>query len=99
MRNESSARNKAPGLDRKWLRGLLIIGAGLAGSVGQAHAACPDGILDAAEECDDGNAMAGDGCSATCKIEPWILQVCSTSRDGSQTLAAATTLNTYFASP
>lgn len=31
---------------------------------------CGDGTLDAGEECDDGNNTDGDGCSATCCIEP-----------------------------
>jgi cysteine-rich repeat protein len=30
---------------------------------------CGDGILDAGEECDDGNTTSGDGCSATCTLE------------------------------
>jgi slime mold repeat-containing protein len=31
---------------------------------------CGDGVIDAAgEECDDGNNLSGDGCSADCKIE------------------------------
>jgi cysteine-rich repeat protein len=29
-------------------------------------ATCGDGILDEAEVCDDGNGVAGDGCSADC---------------------------------
>ena len=34
--------------------------------------ACGNGILESAasEQCDDGNSMGGDGCSATCTIEP-----------------------------
>jgi len=34
-------------------------------------ARCTDGVVDAAkgEQCDDGNAYAGDGCSADCRIE------------------------------
>lgn len=28
---------------------------------------CADGVLDLGEACDDGNAVAGDGCSATCE--------------------------------
>ncbi|MFP6662781.1 MAG: DUF4215 domain-containing protein [Deltaproteobacteria bacterium] len=32
-------------------------------------AACGDGIVDAAEECDDGNNVDGDWCSALCTIE------------------------------
>jgi uncharacterized repeat protein (TIGR01451 family) len=30
---------------------------------------CGNGILDAGEECDDGNQVDGDGCSASCTIE------------------------------
>lgn len=30
---------------------------------------CGNGLLDAGEECDDGNALAGDGCDASCHIE------------------------------
>lgn len=31
---------------------------------------CGDGVLDPAEQCDDGNLAAGDCCSAFCSIEP-----------------------------
>jgi cysteine-rich repeat protein len=31
---------------------------------------CGDGELDAGEECDDGNVVPGDGCSATCSLDP-----------------------------
>jgi len=30
---------------------------------------CGDGVLDTHEQCDDGNAVDGDGCSATCLVE------------------------------
>jgi cysteine-rich repeat protein len=30
---------------------------------------CGDGVLDAGEECDDGNTGDGDGCSASCEVE------------------------------
>ena len=30
---------------------------------------CGDGIVDAVEECDDGNPYGGDGCDAQCAIE------------------------------
>ena len=34
-------------------------------------AGCGDGIVDTTnEQCDDGNALPGDGCSGTCQIEP-----------------------------
>lgn len=36
--------------------------------LGWVPGACGDGVLDAEEECDDGNTIAGDGCSA-CKID------------------------------
>ena len=30
---------------------------------------CGDSVIGAGEQCDDGNAASGDGCSATCKLE------------------------------
>jgi cysteine-rich repeat protein len=30
---------------------------------------CGDAVLDAGEQCDDGNAVSGDGCSASCGLE------------------------------
>jgi cysteine-rich repeat protein len=34
---------------------------------------CSNGAIDAGEECDDNNLIAGDGCSGRCKIEPcWV---------------------------
>ena len=35
----------------------------------RAHAACPDGVVDGAESCDDGNATSGDGCASSCQVE------------------------------
>lgn len=41
------------------------------GSSCQAEGKCGSGVVDAlAEQCDDGNLQDGDGCSATCTIEP-----------------------------
>jgi cysteine-rich repeat protein len=34
-----------------------------------ALTACGDGVLESGEECDDGNRVSGDGCSATCQSE------------------------------
>lgn len=31
---------------------------------------CGDGLISGTEQCDDGNAVNGDGCSATCTAEP-----------------------------
>jgi fibro-slime domain-containing protein len=36
---------------------------------GPCTSTCGDGLVFDTEECDDGNATTGDGCSATCKIE------------------------------
>jgi len=33
---------------------------------------CGNGIIEAPEECDDGNTAPGDGCSATCMLEPTV---------------------------
>lgn len=35
----------------------------------RAAGTCGDSMLQAGEECDDGNAAGGDGCSAACKLE------------------------------
>ncbi len=32
-------------------------------------AACGDGVVEAGEQCDDGNTTPGDGCSSTCQLE------------------------------
>lgn len=34
---------------------------------------CGNGVLNAGEQCDDGNAISGDGCSASCTLE----EICS----------------------
>ena len=36
----------------------------------QGASGCGNGDLDAGEECDDHNTANGDGCSATCQVEP-----------------------------
>ncbi len=41
----------------------------LLGTAGVALAVCPNGIVEAPETCDDGNAVAGDGCSPLCLLE------------------------------
>jgi cysteine-rich repeat protein len=35
-----------------------------------SSAICGDGVLQAGEECDDGNTTPGDGCDADCGVEP-----------------------------
>src|SRR5215216_1324686 len=36
------------------------------------HGRCGDGHVGPEERCDDGNTASGDGCSATCKLEPFV---------------------------
>ena len=38
-----------------------------------APAVCGDSVVEDGEGCDDGNALAGDGCSSTCQIETGFL--------------------------
>lgn len=40
-----------------------------ASSSGEPPAICGDGVLHAEEECDDGNDVPDDGCSATCAVD------------------------------
>ncbi len=42
--------------------------AGIFGTI--PASTCPNMTIEGLEECDDGNAVNGDGCSATCLIEP-----------------------------
>ena len=34
------------------------------------NAVCGNGSIEQGEQCDDGNRVASDGCSAACKVEP-----------------------------
>jgi sulfatase modifying factor 1 len=55
--------------------GGLVGDGGQPETVGGAPATprCGDNQLTAAESCDDGNTTSGDGCDATCKVEPsWV---------------------------
>ncbi|MBA3455934.1 MAG: TonB family protein [Deltaproteobacteria bacterium] len=42
---------------------------GTSGTSGRSDPVCGNGATDGGETCDDGNLTAGDGCSATCKVE------------------------------
>lgn len=44
-------------------------GVGGTGVGGGTAAGCGDGSLGATEQCDDGNTVPGDGCTATCTLE------------------------------
>ncbi|MFO0561248.1 MAG: hypothetical protein U0269_24735 [Polyangiales bacterium] len=42
---------------------------------------CGNGMLDSSEQCDDRNAMSGDGCSSSCQLEANVLtEQCSSTR-------------------
>ena len=47
----------------------LMLGLAVFGEHTGANA-CGNCVVDAGEQCDDGNNSGGDGCAATCKIEP-----------------------------
>lgn len=52
---------------------LTVTGAAMGDYVLEATVlppTCSNGIIEGAEQCDDGNAVAGDGCSETCRIDP-----------------------------
>ena len=49
--------------------GCCPVGADL-GDDPDCPPACGDGVVTAPETCDDGDAEGGDGCSATCRVEP-----------------------------
>src|SRR5215471_18090034 len=36
----------------------------------QSSRVCGDSTIETGEQCDDGNAVPGDGCSGVCQIEP-----------------------------
>ena len=63
-----------------WCVVLAVLGCGGhnpgtpdAGGGGPDASLCGDGVLEMDEHCDDGNGVAGDGCSATCQPEPgWV---------------------------
>ncbi|MFH2007516.1 MAG: LIC_13355 family lipoprotein [bacterium] len=57
----------------RWLSPLVLAlhGLVLAGCPGGASPVrCGDGLVDPGEQCDDGNTVGGDGCSAACTREP-----------------------------
>ncbi len=46
---------------------LVGVGAGMCAGGGCIVVGCGNGVIDAGEVCDDGNAEPGDGCSETCR--------------------------------
>lgn len=64
---QSGAGNRAPA-GQVCPQGSFVIGFDAESNI-LCSAMCGNGILDAGEACDDGNAVAGDGCSASCRTE------------------------------
>jgi cysteine-rich repeat protein len=70
---------------------------------------CGDGVLNGSEQCDDGNLLPGDGCSATCTLEPvsgvdtcpghavMLAGTGTTTREGQLTVSTASLTSNYSA--
>jgi cysteine-rich repeat protein len=59
-----------PALARNIRRSPTLLVNGQQYAAGSLNAVCGNGILEAGEGCDDNNTINGDGCSATCTVEP-----------------------------
>ena len=51
------------------LSALALTLSGCGGKSATCEAVCGDGVIECAEECDDGNTVDGDGCSSACALE------------------------------
>lgn len=60
---------KAAPVSRRLLKSSAGSGSTSSRVIQYETARCGDKLIMLAEECNDGNATAGDGCSASCKIE------------------------------
>lgn len=68
--SSAALHGAAPALSpRRHGTGTLVIVHTSAAPTTPIKAGCGDGILLSTEECDDGNTVSGDGCSASCTIE------------------------------
>ncbi len=95
--------------------GSLPLSSPLQVTLTETAASCGDGVLTGGEACDDGNMGSGDGCSATCQVEPGYScagqpslcvlaagEDCSTSialSAGPNTVPWTATLQNYLTSP
>lgn len=77
----------APGLYTSQWRMTQTPGIGVFGTAATTNnvqvivGSCSNRITEAAEECDDGNVINGDGCSASCIIEPRAINLANTPAD------------------
>jgi hypothetical protein len=60
---------------------------------------CGNGVLDGAEECDDGNTANGDGCTATCELESVNPALCAGVPTVSGTAIATVLFQSGFTTP
>jgi len=65
------------GSDPNACMNACVAGACMATSPVTASRCCGNGLLDPGEQCDDGNATNGDGCSSTCSVEPGSNNCCA----------------------
>lgn len=60
--------------------------------IAQVYGVCPDGVYESAtEQCDDGNAISGDGCSQTCQLESASQWLCTSVEGGTTSCCRALT--------
>ena len=52
-----------------WLVGVLVLGLAACPKKNDPDAVCGNSVVEGTEQCDDGNAVSGDGCSAQCALE------------------------------
>ena len=55
----------------KWLLGVMfVLAASACSDSDESTSTCGDFAVESGEACDDGNTANGDGCNATCDVEP-----------------------------
>jgi cysteine-rich repeat protein len=58
---------------------------------------CGDGVLSPDEQCEDGNTSDGDGCSASCRTEPFTIDTTTDTAQENPTVAATVGQRWFFA--
>src|SRR5437899_8470013 len=60
----------------------ILCGILIGCSAASSPQTCGNGIVEGQETCDDGNRRDGDGCSATCQVEPAAKVDCAGTQGG-----------------